>query len=97
MTESDRFERLTVPIVRSMTTEPRYDQTVAAPNREQRHNPKRLAYSPAEAAALLGCARSSIYQSLRRGDVRSVLLGGRRLIPAAELTRLLGLEEDGAE
>lgn len=53
----------------------------------------RLAYSPEESAQKLGLSRSALYDALRRGDIRSVRIGGRRLIPAVELARVLGSNE----
>lgn len=76
-----------------MTIEPDRVSTVGTPNCEHPRHPERLAYSPAEAAAALGVSRSSLYLALRRGDVHSRTLGGRRLVPRAELDRLLGLDE----
>lgn len=54
-----------------------------APDRE------RLAYSPQEVADALGICRATVHNMLNRGELRGVKLGGRRLIPAAELARLL--------
>ena len=51
---------------------------------------RRAAYSPAEAAGLFGLSRSSLYAAIDRGEIRSVKLGGRRLIPASEIRRILG-------
>jgi excisionase family DNA binding protein len=51
---------------------------------------RRAAYSPSEFASLFGCARSTVYAAIGRGELHSVKLGGRRLIPASEIRRLLG-------
>lgn len=48
---------------------------------------ERLLYPVAEAAHRLGIARSTLYEMLARGDLASVRLGGRRLVPADELAR----------
>ena len=45
-----------------------------------------LAVSPEEAAKLLGIARSTFYASVLP-ELRSVLLGRRRLVPVRELER----------
>jgi excisionase family DNA binding protein len=50
---------------------------------------QRAAYSVDETAELLGCCSASIYRALRRGELESVMLGGRRLIPAHTITKLL--------
>lgn len=52
----------------------------------------KLAYSPAEAAALLGCTRQHIYTLMARGDLPSKKLGGARRITRAAILRLLGEE-----
>ena len=54
-----------------------------------------LAYSLDDAARLVGVSRRHVYRLLAEGRLRSVLLGRRRLIAAAELARLL--EVDAAE
>jgi excisionase family DNA binding protein len=50
----------------------------------------RLALSPAEAGEALGVNRTTIYELLNRGELRSVKAGSRRLIPLGELRRYLG-------
>jgi excisionase family DNA binding protein len=49
----------------------------------------RLAYSPGEVAALLGCSRPFIYTLMADEKLPSLKLGGRRLIPAAAITEKL--------
>jgi excisionase family DNA binding protein len=44
--------------------------------------------SVAEAARRAGIGRSSMYLEVQAGRIRSVRVRGRRLVPAAELTRL---------
>ncbi len=48
-----------------------------------------LAYSPAEAAELLGISRAKLYQLLDDGTVPSLKLGRRRLIRAEALSATL--------
>lgn len=43
-----------------------------------------------EAADRLKVSRSLIYSQLRSGELRSIRLGRRRLIPAAEVDRIIG-------
>ncbi len=45
-----------------------------------------------EAAALLGISRNTAYEAVRRGEIPSIRIGKRFLIPAAALERML----DGA-
>ncbi len=47
------------------------------------------AYSMDEAARLYGPSRSSLYAMLRKGQLRSVKISGRRLIPRDALEALL--------
>lgn len=43
-----------------------------------------------EAADRLKVSRSLIYSQLRSGELRSIRLGRRRLIPATEVDRIIG-------
>lgn len=52
---------------------------------------ERLAYSTAEVADLLGMDRTTVYRHCTAGIIRSVHIGGRVLVPAHELDRLLEL------
>ena len=49
----------------------------------------RLAYSPAEAAQVLGISRARLYQLLDDGTIPSLKLGRRRLIRRDALVELL--------
>lgn len=49
----------------------------------------RLAYSIHEAAGALGMSASTIWKYISLGRIRSVRIGGRTLINADELQRLL--------
>jgi excisionase family DNA binding protein len=55
----------------------------------------RLAYSPREVATALGCTRQHVHNLIARGVIPSTKLGGKRLISAATLDRLIS-GEDGA-
>ena len=48
-----------------------------------------LAYRINDAAKVAGLSRSSLYSLMGEGKLRSVLVGGRRLIPADALRELL--------
>lgn len=43
-----------------------------------------------EAAAVLGIGRNTAYEAVKRGDIPSLSIGGRILIPTARLFALLG-------
>jgi len=49
-------------------------------------------YSVTEAARILGISRNSAYEGVRRGEIPVIRVGGRILVPAAALNRLLGIE-----
>jgi len=53
---------------------------------------ERLAYSPDELARLLGCTRQHIYNLISRGELASVKLGGKRLIPRHAVEALLSAD-----
>ena len=46
---------------------------------------EKLLLSPSEAAERLSMGRSKIYELMRRGEIRSVKIGGCRRIPRAAL------------
>lgn len=47
------------------------------------------AYRVKEAAALYGLSRSTLYKMMAEGSLRTVKIGGRRLIPSDALEALL--------
>jgi excisionase family DNA binding protein len=54
---------------------------------------ERLAYSPAEVAQALGCSRVHVHNLITRGELRSVKLGRRRLIPRQVVEQFLAGDE----
>jgi excisionase family DNA binding protein len=50
-------------------------------------------FGPQEVADQLGTSRGFVYSLMEAGDLRSLKLGGRRIIPASEIERLVGLAE----
>jgi hypothetical protein len=48
----------------------------------------RVAYSIPETAKLLGVSEASVWRALKRRQLDSFLLGGRRLVPARSIERL---------
>ncbi len=57
----------------------------AAPTAEAR-----LTLTVEEAASLLGISRAFAYESVRRGDIPSIKIGRRVLVPKAALNRMVG-------
>ena len=55
---------------------------------------ERLAFSISEAAGLLGVGRTLAYAMARAGDLPTVRLGRRVVVPRAQLERLLAGEAD---
>jgi excisionase family DNA binding protein len=53
------------------------------------HRIEPLAVSVEEAAQLLGIGRSLAYEAARRGELRTVRLGRRLLVPVAAIEHLL--------
>jgi excisionase family DNA binding protein len=51
---------------------------------------ERLTYSVPEAAQVLGISRMGAYVAVRAGDIPSIRIGRRLLVPRAALARLLG-------
>ncbi len=48
-----------------------------------------LAVSVSEAGRLLGISRSTAYAAVKRGDIPSVRIGGRVLVPLRRLEELI--------
>jgi excisionase family DNA binding protein len=50
----------------------------------------RRTYSIEEAATVLGISRSAAYRAAARGEIPVLVVGRRKLVPAARLRELLG-------
>ena len=48
----------------------------------------KLLYSPNSAAAVLDISRSLVYDWMKKGELRFVLIGSDRRIPAEEIERI---------
>jgi excisionase family DNA binding protein len=55
-----------------------------------------LAVSVPEAARLLGLSRSTTYAAVKRGDIPSVRIGGRIVVPLRRLEELINPERGNA-
>ena len=53
-------------------------------------NDEKLVYTVEEAGALLGLGRSGAYDAVRRGDLPTIRIGRRILVPKEALERMLG-------
>ena len=50
---------------------------------------ERQTFTIEEARAILGLGRNATYAAVKRGEIPAVRIGGRWLVPRAELERLL--------
>ena len=57
---------------------------------EMRPGPGRQTVTVEEAAAILGLGRSAAYEAVRRGEIPSLRVGRRLLVPVPALDALLG-------
>lgn len=49
-----------------------------------------------EAGRLLGLSRGSAYEAAKRGDLPTIRIGRRYLVPTAPLRRMLGLDQEAS-
>ena len=59
-----------------------------SPSRRRQSPPGSLTISVAEAAAMLGLGLNQTYGAAERGDIPSIRIGGRILVPRAPFERL---------
>jgi excisionase family DNA binding protein len=57
---------------------------------------ERMTFSVEEAGERLGLGRNSVYEAVKRGDIPSIRIGGRILVPRQALERLLDKASDPA-
>jgi len=60
------------------------------------HNDKRLVLTVSEAAAALGISRTHAYELVARGELASLRLGRRIVVPRRSLERLVDGDADGS-
>jgi excisionase family DNA binding protein len=68
---------------------------VAASDRTSLVLGNRLALTVTEASSLLGISRALAYELVARGEIPSIRLGRRLVVPTAALLDLLGLQQMG--
>ena len=54
---------------------------------------ERMTHSVPEAAQIIGISAAAVYRCVRTGEIPSVTLGSRIVVPRKALATLLGLEE----
>jgi len=52
-------------------------------------DPPPLAYRVTSFCKSIGIGRTKFYELVREGKIRTIIIGGRRLVPADEVQRLL--------
>lgn len=52
--------------------------------------PEPLAYRVSDFSRAIGIGKTKLFEMMKRKELRTVMIGGRRLIPASEAARLLG-------
>lgn len=55
----------------------------------QTESVQRLAWQVNPFCRALGISRTSFYELIKRGEIRTVVVAGRRLVPDSEVQRLL--------
>ena len=63
---------------------------------ESERTSNRLAFRVGEFCDAMRVSRSHVYQLIKQGKLKTVTLGGRRLIPVSEAQRLLSGGDDDA-
>lgn len=62
--------------------------------RKESESLERRGYSPAEAARIVGCGRTKMYDLIKERRIRVVKIGARTIIPKSEIDRLLNGTDD---
>lgn len=58
---------------------------------------QRLGYSATEFAEAFGCTKTHVHNLIRRGELASITLGRRRIIPATVVEQLLASATRGGD
>jgi len=66
----------------------------ATPVRKEFERLERRGYSPTEAARIIGCGRTKVYDLIKEKRIRVVKIGARTIIPKSEIDRLLNGTDD---
>jgi excisionase family DNA binding protein len=83
-TDADQQERMTVPITRRLSGELKMtDANTAAPTGDR-------GFSTLAAAKILGVSDWLVRKSIKARGIRAVRIGKRVIVPASEVSRILG-------
>jgi excisionase family DNA binding protein len=55
--------------------------------------PEKLWLTIPEAGALFGMSEPTAYRAAKSGDLPTIRMGGKRIVPTAKLREMLGVEE----
>ena len=56
-------------------------------------NENKQFYTPTEVAELLPISKISVYKALQRGDIHSIRIGKKIIIPADSFNKVFGIEK----
>ena len=59
-------------------------------------NSDRLTITVPQAGQIIGISRGCAYEAARRGQIPTIRIGGRLVVPKAKLLRMLGEEADAS-
>lgn len=59
---------------------------------EKLDQPRRLTYSVAEVATILGVSTGVVYKLVNTGEIHSLKFGDRRVVPRIVLEKMLGMD-----
>ncbi len=63
------------------------------PNPKRSPDQARLAFRVDDFCSAIGISRSTFYSQMKDGSIRTVVIGGRRLVPMTEVERLLSSQD----
>ena len=55
--------------------------------------PEKEFYTPSEIAEVLPISKLSVYKALQRGDIHSIKIGKKIIIPAESFNKVFGIEK----
>ena len=91
--QADRLKAINALLVEAVRESAHEPARISGNGTRERPSQKRVAFSPAEFAALFGKSQTWGYRQIYAGKVRTITRHGRILIPAADVERILGEAE----
>jgi len=87
--QADRLKAINALLVEAVRESAHEPARISGNGTRERPSQKRVAFSPAEFAALFGKSQTWGYRQIYAGKVRTITRHGRILIPAADVERIL--------